>query len=841
MRIGIDYRMLSTGRMAVHRGMGRYTQQQLREVLRHDPANEYVLFFRADADASAILPEIAGAPNVSRALLPPLGGLRGEHLNRPEHLLRAAADLERAVEAQRLDLFHATTPCRLDDIVPPRWDACPLVATHYDLIPLVYPEHYFHAGVDPNLWHDYQRALRLVRGADRLLAISGFVRREAVEHLGVPPDRIDVAWPVADPCFRRLPDAERAAILAPLRARLGLEDGFLLAVSHLHYAKNLVALLDAYRLLPAAVRRALPLVLACSLDAGEREAVLAWAAARGIGEREEKNGGDGRIVLTGFVTDEELVGLYNAATVFVHPSRYEGFGLPVLEAMKCGAPVIAGNASSLPEVVGEAGLLFDPEAPAELARALETLAGDAGLRRELGEKALARAAGFRADDLGRTTLAAYEAACEGIVREVQPLHIALFTPLPPQKSGIADYSAELLAEMAAWADVEVFVDDGISPDPELFALAAIHPFTEIERRAARRPFDAVLYQMGASFFHLYMLGPLLRWPGIVTLHDLTWGFVLLRVRSLCGDLPELRREVAASEGEGAAEALRQIEAGAPETLGARLEELFGRTPVLRRIVAGSRAQILHMPRPAAELAARYPEARPFAFPMGVEDPRRSLPASGGNDARERYGLPAAGLLIGLFGVADPVKRIESVVRALARLAGELPGAALAVVGDFYDAAYQERLRRLAAELGLGSRVLFAGRVPARDFDLLLLASDVVVNLRFPFRQQMSATLMRAIAAGKPVIVTDVPEWGHFPADFCLRVAPDAGEVDALAAHLLRLARDPAARHAMAAAARRYYEESATPAHMAAGYRRVIAEVTGLSVPHPTEPLETRPS
>jgi glycosyltransferase involved in cell wall biosynthesis len=826
MRIGIDYRLLSSGRSAVHRGMGRYTQQQLREVLRLDERNEYVLFCREDTDRSAILPEIAGAPNVSIALLPPLAGRRGEHLNRPQHFLAAAAELERAVEERGLDLFHATTPGRLDDLVPPRWDACPLVATHYDLIPLIYPDKYFHAAVDPNLWHDYHRALRLVRGADRLIAISGHVRREAVEYLGVPAERIDVAWPVADPCFRQLPEDERERVLAPLRARCGLEGGFVLAVSHLHHAKNLPALLDAWRLLPAAVRRAFPLVLACDLEPGDAATVRAWAEERGIA--------DG-LVLTGFVADEELVALYNAAAVFVHPSRYEGFGLPVLEAMKCGAPVIAGNASSLPEVVGGAGLLFDPEDPADLARAITTLAGDAGLRRELGEKALARAAGFRPEDLGRATLAAYEKTLTPSPSPATPsppprergerLHLALFTPVPPQKSGIADYSAELLREMVGWADVELFVDDGIAPQPGLFELAPVYPFRELERRMARRRFDAILYQMGASFFHLYMVESILKHPGIITFHDLTWGFVLHRLRSLCGDAAELPLEVAASDGEGAAQALRLAEAGPPEGLAARLEELFDHTPVLRTLVAASRAQILHMPRAAEELARRYPEARPFAFPMGVEDPRRSLPASGWNGAPARFGIPAGAFLIGLFGVADPVKRIESVLRALARVAGELPEAFVAVVGAFYDPGYQERLRRLAAELGIEGRVLFTGRVAESDFDLLLLASDAVVNLRFPFRQQMSATLMRAVAAGKPVIVTDVAEWRFLPASFHFRVAPDDGEVEALAACLLCLGRDPEARRGMGAAARAYWQENATPAHMAAGYRRVLEELT----------------
>jgi glycosyltransferase involved in cell wall biosynthesis len=125
-----------------------------------------------------------------------------------------------------------------------------------------------------------------------------------------------------------------------------------------------------------------------------------------------------------------------------------------------------------------------------------------------------------------------------------------------------------------------------------------------------------------------------------------------------------------------------------------------------------------------------------------------------------------------------------------------------------------------------------GRSARRDFELALLACDAVVNLRYPFRGQMSAILMRALAAGKPVILTDVPEWSHFPESFCLRVAPDEEETDNVARHLLGLARDPARRLLLGEEARRFWEERATPAHMSDGYRRVLAEILGRQIEEP---------
>jgi glycosyltransferase involved in cell wall biosynthesis len=825
MRIGLDFRLLSSGALTIHRGTGRYTQQQLREVLRLGPAHEYVLFCREEADFGALLPGIAASPRVSFAILPPLAGSPWHELNRPEEVLRGTEELQRAVDVQELDLFHLTIPCHLNDLVAFRLDS-PVVATHYDLIPLLFPGHYLR---EPALRRLYERALGLVRRADRVVAISHHARREAVTHLGVPEETIRVAWPVADPGFRPLPERERELLLAPLRRRLGLPEGFLLTVSHLHHAKNLRTLFDAYRLLPSAVRREMPLVLACQMEEGDADKVRGWARERGI---------EADLRLTGLVSDEELAALYNGAMLYVHPSLYEGFGLPVLEAMRCGAAVIAASSSSLPEVVGDAGALFDPADPAALARVIEELRDDPGRRREMGERALAQAARFRPEDLGRETLTAYEEAVEAVrERPGKGLRLALWTPVPPQESGIADYSVELLREMTRWADVEVFVDDGVLPGPEVAELAPVRLFTAAARRHRRRPFDAALVQLGASLFHLYMKeafasrsGP----PAIVTLHDLTWGALLHREAALLGEEESFRRALASSEGQAAADEHAALGEGDPATLPERMEGFLNRHPLLGGIVAASAAQVVHMPHAAEELAARYPGSRVFEFPMGVEDPRLSLTWTGWNDLRPRLGIAAEAFVFGAFGVAHPVKRLEAAVRALGRVAAEIPAVdpVLLIVGAFADPDYRLRLESLADEAGARGRLRVLGRTGRRDFELALLACDAVVNLRYPFRGQMSATLMRALAAGRPVVVTDVPEWRHLPESFCLRVAPDEGEVEALAGHLRGLALDPARRHALGKVARDFWEEHATPARMAGSYRRVLAEVLGRRIEEP---------
>ena len=833
MRIGIDFRMLSCGRALVNRGMGRFTQQQLREVLRLGAAHEYVLLLLADHDPALLLPEIAGAPNVSRVELPHelAAPRRGDA---PQDVLRQAAQLSSILADLDLDLYHATTPFLAADPSFWRCDSCALVATHYDLIPHVYPDRYF-GPESQDERERYLRTARALRDAERLIAISEFVRGEAATRLGICRERIDVAYPIADPCFRVLAAGEAASLLADLRRRCPLPDDFVLCATHLHHAKNLHTFLRAYAMLAPAWRRRHPLVIVGDLDLGGRQALDGWTSEMGILDD---------VVVPGFVAEQELVALYNTAYIFVHPSRYEGFGLPVLEAMRCGVPLIAGNAAALPEVVGDAGLLADPEEPASFVLAMERLDGDPGLRRDLRAAGLARAETFRPRQLGEATLRAYERAAgetsDWRSRPTSRPRLAVWSPLPPQPSGISDYTAELLAELHTWADAEIFVDDALLPEQELLDSWPAFHYTAFERRHRWRPFDLAVYQLGASMFHVYMLDAIQRWPGLLVLHDLTLSYVRAALFAAGMPAEEVRRELLEGDGLEALveyEDLARLEGAARTRATAEFQE---RHLLLRPLIAASLAQIVHLPRAAGELEDRYPRARVHAFPMGVADPwqfapgapapgasRPGAPVAGGTGAaRRRHGLEPDAFVVGVFGIADPIKRLASILRAVARLSERVPGALLIVVGRFLSEEYRLGLERLAGELGIGERVRFLGQVSRGDFNQLLLTCDAVVNLRYPFLKQMSATLLRAVAAGKPVAVTDVPDWDHFPPSFCYRVPADETEDANLAEWLVGLALDPERAAAASRAAREHYLGHGTLQQMADRYRVVIEELTG---------------
>lgn len=272
------------------------------------------------------------------------------------------------------DLFHATSFS-----VPALWPGR-LVATLHDANHLVLAEEY---GASHRVYYRLIVGPR-ARTARALITVSDFSRDELARELGLSPYRLQVIPNGVDARYQ----PQTASELKDFRERHRLPPRYLLAVGNTKPFKNLGLLADVAESLPE------PLVLL----AGER---AAWELGFPDGTRELTD-----------MPEDDMPRLYGAATALLLPSRYEGFGLPALEAMACGTPVVAARATALPEVVGEAALLVPPEDPAAWKDAAQRLVRDDGLRRSLGQKGRERASLFTWDDCARRTLATYRRALD---------------------------------------------------------------------------------------------------------------------------------------------------------------------------------------------------------------------------------------------------------------------------------------------------------------------------------------------------------------------------------------------------------------------------------------------
>ncbi|MCX5998427.1 MAG: glycosyltransferase family 1 protein [Chloroflexi bacterium] len=279
---------------------------------------------------------------------------------------------------------YYTMPCRLG-----RWSRQgPVVTTVYDMIHERFPEYF------PHDREFCRRKRRCIERADAVIAISQSTKHDMIEYLHIPESTVAVIYPAVSNAFTRTSPDEQDK----LTQRYGLRKPFIMYLGPRSEYKNFRMLLRAY-----------------SLWRGKGDLDLVCIGGGAIWTKDEaelitRGNLDSSVRLIAAVNDEELRGFYSCAHAFVYPSLYEGFGIPPLEAMSCSTPVIACNTSSLPEVVGDAGLYFEPSAEEQLLDALDRIAEDTDLRQTLIRKGLERAGMFSWEKTAAATYNVYRNA-----------------------------------------------------------------------------------------------------------------------------------------------------------------------------------------------------------------------------------------------------------------------------------------------------------------------------------------------------------------------------------------------------------------------------------------------
>jgi len=382
MRIGIDGSSILPRRT----GIGHYTAHLLRHLARLDSQNEYVVFLnslrqRPPRESWMAQKNFA----VRRRRIPgPALLFAWRWFNRPA--------IERFVGG--VDVFHSPA-----SYVPPQRRGARVTTVH-DLYFMRDPE------ACEMLGGRYLLATlpRRVKEMDRVIADSRSTRDDLIELLGVPAERIAVVYPGVESDFRRVEERER---VAEVRARYGLPERYVLFVGTIEPRKNVERLIEAYSI----VRGERPDAPALAIVGGRgRNAGRANRAVETFGLSES-------VVFTDYVGHADLPALYSGADLFVLPSLYEGFGLPVLEAMACGVMVVAGDTTALPELVGDRGVLVDPMRPSQIAAGIARGLSDAAFRAECVRRGLAFAREMTWERCARQTLAVYEEAARSHPRD----------------------------------------------------------------------------------------------------------------------------------------------------------------------------------------------------------------------------------------------------------------------------------------------------------------------------------------------------------------------------------------------------------------------------------------
>src|SRR5579864_2760394 len=413
------------------RGIGRLGHNLVAALLRHDRDTQFFLY----AYEGLPTDRIPSSPNTR---IVPIGQDPSER----DLTLFDAIDRLARTNPDGLDVLLLLSPMEIYGRFgpPPKpLNGLKLAAVVHDVIPFLFQENYL---TDVNFAGYIYRNLETLRQYDVLLSNSDATRADYLRLLGMPARRVvTIGCSSEEGCFRPdrtnpIPQASSA-----LLRQLGISQPFIFNLGGMdeqNDRKNLFGLIDAFRMLPAQLRLNHQLVLSCFMTDAFIKRVRSFADERGVGEQ---------LVLTNELADAALRVLYQQCAVFAFPSFYEGFGLPLLEAMQCGAPVVAGNNSSQVEVVGDAGLLANVHDAADIALKLGRVLSNPALARELSQRSLEQSrrfswektAGRALDALKRDHRRAPASRSRADRPHVPRPRIALFSPFPPKGSGISDY------------------------------------------------------------------------------------------------------------------------------------------------------------------------------------------------------------------------------------------------------------------------------------------------------------------------------------------------------------------------------------------------------------------
>ena len=661
-------------------------------------------------------------------------------------------------------VYHIGSPFEHEQgpvtLFPPYVGGAPNVtaATVYDLIPYLFPDQYLLRFEQSRY---YRTRMRSVAQADLLLAISEHTRTDVVRHLGVAPETVHVIGGAASDFFRLPAPDERPAELLDLVP--GITRPFVLSVGGADWRKNTELLITAYAQLSAQLRKDLQLVVVCSVDAHARRLWTEHARSEGLCDDE--------VVLTGRVEDRVLRALYQLARLFVYPSIYEGFGLPVLEAARCGCPAITSDTSSLPEILDEPESTFPIDTPDGATTAMARGLTDDSYRAMLLDVGAHAAAHHTWSRVAHAMLDGCELAIARMPRtrrrHCPRPRLAIAGPWPPTPCGPADHLARALPELQQRFDVTVFYEG--SP-PEGIAGPHFH-VNELGRRFDPYSFHARLLVVGNSEYHKLTRQLAIELPAVVWLHDVNLSglelhiatrartdeaareFMIERLTDVYG--PIIQPRTLSEPFEYAS--YRETGTWFAREIAARAEHLIVSSELARHMVAFDVGPNGHLP-PTSVIALGAPTFAELLFEPPPEP-------------------PDPGVIVAL-GVVDLLKLPHLLIAAIAQLHHR--EATLRFVGYCPDIV-REHLDRVIGAFGVRDRVIFTGRTSDEQYVQQIVEASVVVQLRGGSNGESSGTVVDALAVGRPV-VTNMPGCADLPPE-AVELLPLGTSAGAIAAAL----------------------------------------------------------
>ena len=608
-----------------------------------------------------------------------------------------------------------------------------------------------------------------------------------------------------DPIFTAC-DVEQARCVS-LKAHYGIRDKFVMYTGGFDHRKNIEGLVTAFASLPANLISEYQLAVVCNATTEAKASISRIAQAAGLA--------NDRIITTGFVPEDDLVDFYRLCDLFVFPSHYEGLGLPLLEAMTCGAPAIASNNSSLPEILGDASALFDSQNQSEITSKMTEFLMSSDRREAARQHGFAQAKKFSWEISAKKAIAAIDERLHSVktpTRADAKPRLAYISPLKPEKSGIASYSDDLLPYLKTHYTIDLFVNPEVDFSHYTAKGYCIYPIAELVG-VAHMYEGRLLYQIGNSEFHVTMAAALQRFPGVVLMHDIaTHGLAWVAEDKKLAPPGFILERLVATHGHQLTHLAPTIDWGLGSTEYTAASWI--RDSALGLITTSHFARDL--------LGEVKVPTRVVRLWKELEPQEQQMRQKSKSDARARLGLDDSVFIIASFGSVHKTKRSGEILEGY--LLADLPlDSILIFVGGASEIEILD-LNARSATYAKPKQFRVSGYASDSVYKDYLDAIDLCVQLRTHSRGETSGAVLDNFARATPVIVSQAGSFVEIDPNAVLTVDEFASPT-VIGEALALLATDSGLRERLGARGAQWVAEHCNPRQAAQDMAHFIEKVS----------------
>lgn len=770
----------------IHRGIGIYTKNVISNMLKQNYEHVWYIAVSDEKNLEELEPWVRKKLHVIKnsAFCPGVDYERNGQYTK---------ELEDLVNDNQIDLLWIPNMLMVNVLAPIEKLPCRVCVTVYDIIPYIFPVKEW----GKTIVEEYHRRLRYLKENENIevLYISKATERDFEEKIGK----------VRRSCVTTL--AADARRFYQNRDAQTEKTHIILFTGGFDYRKNIDGAIEAFA-------RAMQLY-GSDEEFAKYKLVIVGACNDDVKskyyERLKKKNLEGKVELTGYISEEELGNLYKKAEIFFFPSLYEGFGLPILEAMLGGCYVVSADNSSLPEVCDGHALMCGVDDVDEMAQMLYK--GYKNALAESTEEKNARqdyALGYTWENTAWTTLKFWEdVSAERQTVDTQKERLAILTPWPMLETGIANYVYKIVPYLMKYYEIDIY-SEVVSNRVECKEMQGVNIFDLNKFREKNGEYQHVLYELGNNAdFHKGIYELFEEVGGVAEIHDFVLTPFFYQGYFMSGNREKFKELLENGYGQEGSKAYQRCTQTSQQP---SIEEF----PMSHTVANCAERVIFHNHWSAEQLG----QGNVGIIPHPCFD-KEEMPVQTQTELIERlkkkYNLENE-IVIGCFGWVNENKRPQVVIQAVRELRDK--GYRIKLI--FWGKS-DLRVPNLIKELNMQKCIHVSGYLEKEEYEAALELTDIVVNLRYPSMGESSGTLCEAFKYGKPVIVSQLNQYNEYPDEVCWKVPICRQEKEVLAKYLEYLIENPDVRKCLGNNALNYAENVLNPEQIARMYYNFLSE------------------